>query len=336
MKPYAEVSSRVAAQVLPLLAQRPREILKSVEPETWEKVEEIRLREGGALHLCWSGGEILLSPQGEPVERARAYRVNLEDINLTLQLISNCSLYAFEEELRRGYLTVPGGHRVGLSGKAVLDKGSIKVLRHISSLNFRVAREVKGIAEKVLPYLVSPREKKVFSTLVVSPPQAGKTTLLRDMTRCLSRGGIPPGFPGAKVGLVDERSEIAGCFEGSPQLDVGWRTDVLDGAPKGEGMLLLLRSMSPEVVVTDEIGREEDAVALEEMMHAGVSVLSSAHASRPEELYRRPCIKRLLERSVFGRLLVLSCRKGAGTVEYILEPSSGKYLFRGNARAGGG
>ncbi len=321
------VSSRATEQVLPLVAPRVREILKRLDDKTWGKIEEIRLREGGPLQLCRAGGELMLSPAGEPADAGRAYRVEEEDITLTLQLVSKCSLYAFEEELRRGYLTVPGGHRVGLSGKAVLEKGYIKVLRHLSSMNFRIAREVPGTAEKVLPYLRAPQGGGIFSTLIISPPQAGKTTLLRDIVRCLSDGVPGLRIKPRKVGLVDERSEIAGCFEGSPQLQVGKRTDVLDSAPKGEGMMLLLRSMSPEVMATDEIGREEDAAAVEEMVNAGVTVVTSAHASYLEELYHRPSIRRLLEQEVFPRILVLSRSRGAGTIEQVFDPVSEKNIL---------
>jgi len=319
---------RVNKQVFPLLAPGVRSILQEIDVNTWQKVEEIRLREGRPLTLCWSGGEAMLTSRGQVSGAGEAYRVKPDDLSLTLQLISNCSLYAFEEELRRGYLTVPGGHRVGLSGKAVLEKGSIKVLRNINSLNFRIAREIRGIANYVIPYLITSSRQKPWSTLVISPPQAGKTTLLRDLVRCLSDGMPEKKFRGFKVGLVDERSEIAGCFEGSPQMDVGVRTDVLDGAPKGEGMMLLLRSMSPEIIVTDEIGREEDASSIEEMINAGVTVIASAHASTPEELYYRPTIKRLFNQHVFHRMVVLGRSRGPGTLELVQDPVRERNLYQ--------
>jgi len=319
---------RIIKQVLPLLSPDLRNILREVTDITWQQTEEIRLREGRPLTLCGAAKELIISPRGHFVDPLEAYQVKLDDINTTLQLISNCSLYAFEEELRRGYLTVPGGHRVGIAGKAVLEKGQIKVLRHISSLNFRIAKEIRGIAERVLPYIIAPIGSKPCSSLIISPPQAGKTTLLRDLVRCLSNGMPEKKIRGHKVGLVDERSEIAGCFEGSPQLDVGIRTDVLDGAPKGEGMMLLLRSMSPEIIVSDEIGKEEDARSIEEMINAGVTVLASAHAHNIEELYYRPTIKKLLKQQVFRRIVVLGRSCGPGTLEKVQDPVGARTIYQ--------
>ncbi|MDP3486426.1 MAG: ATPase, T2SS/T4P/T4SS family, partial [Bacillota bacterium] len=147
-------------------------------------------------------------------------------------------------------------------------------------------------------------------TLVISPPQAGKTTLLRDIARQLSDKG-------QRVCIVDERSEIAGCYNGCPQLDVGLRTDVMDGCPKAEGMLMALRALSPDVIITDEIGRAEDAAAIEEALNSGVRVIASAHGSTYEEVAARPNLSTLLQRGLFQRVVILSNRRGPGTIEYI-------------------
>ncbi|MGE5577000.1 MAG: stage III sporulation protein AA, partial [Syntrophothermus sp.] len=159
----------------------------------------------------------------------------------------------------------------------------------------------------------------ILSTLIISPPQCGKTTLLRDLARQISDGAPAIGLIGRKVGIVDERSEIAGCYHGVPQNDVGLRTDVLDTCPKAEGIMLLLRSMSPEVVVTDEIGGEEDVEAVEEACHAGVAVIATAHGHDLAELLRRPGTGRLIREGHFQRAVVLSRREGPGTLEVIVE-----------------
>lgn len=319
-------------EIAPYMAPRLQKIIYSIEPDIARRVEEVRIREDKPLILNWSGGEALLNASGQPTGPGGCFCPDREDMNRTLQLISSCSIYAFEEELRLGYLTIPGGHRVGLCGEAVIEKGKIKLLRHITSLNFRIAREITGAADRVVPYLIGAGMSKVYNTLIISPPQAGKTTLLRDICRLLSTGAGTMRERCYKVGLVDERSEIAGCFNGVPQLDVGPRTDVLDRCPKAEGMMMLLRSMSPEIIITDEIGRDEDALAIEEVINAGIAVISSAHASHPDELLLRPSLNRLLEINVFHRIVVLGHSRGVGTVEYILDPSGNKRYF---ATAGG-
>lgn len=314
----------VLKEVAQFMAPRLQKIICSVDPEAGIKVEEVRVRENRPLILNWSGGEVMLDERGRPSSLLGSFCPDREDIHRTLQLLSDCSIYAFEEELRLGYLTIPGGHRVGLCGETVVDKGKIKLLRRITSLNFRIAREITGVGDRVVPYLVDNRARKVYNILIISPPQGGKTTLLRDICRIFSNGVRELGGKSFKIGLVDERSEIAGCFNGVPQLNVGVRTDVLDGAPKAEGMMMLLRSMSPEIILTDEIGREEDALAVEEVINAGVAVITSAHASHPEELIQRPSLNRLLGMGVFQRVVVLGRSRGVGTVEYILDPSVNK------------
>lgn len=232
-----------------------------------------------------------------------------------LELVTKSSLYALEEELRGGYITVEGGHRVGLVGRAIVRAGEIKSMREISGLNVRVAREVLGAADKLLPELFSREEDWFYRTLIISPPRAGKTTILRDLIRQISDGWGQ--VRGRRIAIVDERSELAGTFRGQPQKDVGIRTDVLDACPKAEGIMLLLRSMSPEIIAVDEIGRAEDAVALGEALNAGVGVLATAHAASLEELEGRPILKELMAAKVFQRLVLLSRKGGVGTVEWI-------------------
>ena len=219
--------------------------------------------------------------RGHPVAAYQSYRPGREDLTRALALISSSSLYAFEQELRSGYLTIPGGHRVGLCGRAVLEGGKVKALADISGFNYRIARGIKGVALPYVGYLLIPSEQRPAHTLIVSPPGGGKTTFLRDLARCLSdgvRGGKAPGF---KVAIVDERSEIAGCFQGLPQLDVGYCTDVLVPVPRRR-MIMLLRSMGPQVIVTDELGGKTCGPA--RVIRAGVSLIASVHGSSLEEL----------------------------------------------------
>lgn len=223
-------------------------------------------------------------------------------------LLTGSSFYALEQELGQGYITLPGGHRAGLCGQAVVEAGRLKTLRHISSINLRFARPVEGAANSLLPYLWR-QDGKLCHTLLVSPPRGGKTTALRDIALALSegRGGRPP----LHVAIADERGEIAGAYEGVPQLPVGLRTDVLTGCPKAAAMMALIRAMAPEALLTDEIGRPEDVFALQEALNAGVTVIATAHGASRQELLARPCTGELLQQGFFERLLFLHRQQGS-------------------------
>ncbi len=307
------------------MPQRIRAILDRAPRSFWRGLEEIRLRLGRPLALHSRAGDCFLSEAGTVAAAAEAYRPGAEDLEKALQLISSSSLYAFSEELRSGYITIPGGHRVGLCGQAVLREGRLERLQHITGMNYRIARQIRGAAQPYLHHFLDYRRRRVYHSLIIAPPGGGKTTFLRDLARCLSDGAAGFGFPGFKVAVVDERSEIAGSFQGRAQLDIGERTDVLDGCPKAEGMMLLLRSMGPEVIVTDEIGRAEDAAAIEEVIHAGVTVVATAHGSSLAELRSRPGLRRLFDGGVFERAVILGWSRGAGTVEQLcrLDEKSG-------------
>ncbi|MBX5436318.1 MAG: stage III sporulation protein AA, partial [Alicyclobacillaceae bacterium] len=235
-----------------------------------------------------------------------------------------------EEDIRRGFVTMPGGHRVGVAGRVVLSEtGAIRTIRSITSVNVRIAREHVGAANRVKTHLWRRDGDRPFNTLVISPPQCGKTTLLRDVVRQWSEGSGTPSGRGVKVVVVDERSEIAGCLDGIPQFCIGPRTDVLDGCPKAEGMLMAIRSLSPDLVVTDEIGRAEDRDAILEATHAGVSVVASAHAAGLEEWRARPYMRELFAARAFQRYVVLSRRLGPCTLEQILD-ADGNLVRSGN------
>lgn len=329
--------NRVREEVGGFLPHRIRSILERSAIPLESEVEEIRLRLGRPLAVHGRMGELFLSESGMAVTAAEAYRPDRDDLEKALQLLSSSSLYAFGEELRHGYITIPGGHRVGLCGQAVVERGRVVRLKHITGLNYRIARQIRGVALPYVSFFLDYRRRRVCHSLLVAPPRGGKTTFLRDLARCLSDGVRELGFSGFKVAVVDERSEIAGSFQGVPQLDVGERTDVLDACPKAEGMMMLLRSMGPEVIVTDEIGGAEDIAAIEEVIRAGVTVVATAHGSSLAELQSRPGLRRLLDEQVFERAAILGFSRGAGTVEQLCDlrkDSAISLLERGLKRSG--
>jgi len=293
-----------------LLPDRLSRIVSLLDRSTLNRMEELRIRENRPLEVIYGGTySFVTAAGGLTLSAEQAYKPDKDDCLKLLDLLTNHSLYSFEEELRRGYITVRGGHRVGIAGRAVLDRGQVKLLRDITGFNIRLAREVRGAAEGIIRSLIDPAQGMIHHTLVVSPPQCGKTTLIRDIARILSEGawsGNGLQGRGVKVGIVDERSEIAASVEGVPTFDVGPRTDVLDACPKAEGMMMMIRSLSPQVIIVDEIGRKQDAEAIQEAMHAGIRVVATAHGRDIEDVRRRPDLAPLFAASVFSRYVVLS------------------------------
>lgn len=311
--------------IYPVLPLQLVTIISAVPTHELACLMEIRLRVNRPLLLVLGSVDIILSPTGTIVnDLAAAYCCTRDDINKILQLISKNSLYAFEQELKMGYLTIHGGHRVGFAGQAIVDGGEIKALKNISSLNIRMARQIKGCGDKIMPYIIS-LEKRVLSTLVISPPCCGKTTILRDIIRQVSSGFGK--FRGVEVGVVDERSEIAACKNGIPTVDLGPRTDVLDGCPKASGMLMLIRSMSPAVVATDELGRAEDVCAVHEALNAGVSIIATVHGRDINDVLQRPYVGELILNKYFDRYVVLSSSPQVGTIERIIDSKEHKTIW---------
>jgi len=315
-------------EILHVLPPGLQEIIQGLPVNVLIKLEEIRLRLGRPLIIGLPEGDTMIGKKGMLVQdETLAYLVTADDIQRTTQLVSGCSLYAFEEELKHGFITLPSGHRVGLTGRAVLENGRVKTLKYIAGLNIRLSREVNGLATPILPYLLDYKMLSIYHTLIFSPPRCGKTTLLRDLVRQLSNGVRELNFPGLTIGLVDERSEVAGCYRGVPRRDVGMRTDVLDGCPKAEGMIMLLRSMAPQVIATDEIGSREDVAALEEVFNAGVKIIVTVHGSSLAELANRPTLNYLMNLKVIERYVLLGRSITIGAAEEIFDGKTLKPLL---------
>ncbi len=296
-----------------------RQVLGQLPAIAMDSLEEIRIRENRPLEISYGSRFSFVREDGTLTDDFRgAYVPGREQCQALLERVTNHSIYAVEEELRRGYDAVPGGHRIGLAGRTVLDKGLVSHLRDIAGFNVRMARARIGFGAQVLPGLLDFKSRTIRHTLIVSPPQQGKTTLIRDLARCLSSGEwhhpAAIDWGGRKVGIVDERSEIAASERGVPTFDLGPRCDVLDACPKAEGIMMMVRSLSPEIIVVDEIGRPEDAEALNEAIHAGVRVLATAHATDLSDVYARPVLAKLAADGVFGSYVFLS--RAGGKVEH--------------------
>lgn len=282
-------------------------------------IEEIRLRVNKPLMLTINNQESYLNKSGYPTKIvSNALIVTETDIKTCFRLATEYSTYALEEEIKNGFITIKGGHRVGICGKSVIQSGEIKTIKNISSINVRMAKEVLGCSSKALDAIIVD-EDTVHNTLIISPPQCGKTTLLRDIVRVLSNGSLKHGFKGCKISVVDERSEIGACYNGVPQNDLGLRTDVLDGCPKALGMMTMIRSMSPSIVVTDEIGRDEDKYALKEAISAGVTILTTVHGYSVADIMRRGVISELIRDGVFSKFIILSNKPRVGSIREVLD-----------------
>lgn len=228
-----------------------------------------------------------------------------------LNKLCNGSIYANQGTLKKGYITIDGGSRVGVTGTAVTDDdGKVVYMRDITSINIRIKRNVLGAADGIMQHIAI--GNTIYNTLIIGPPSSGKTTALQDIARQLGNR--------FKVGIADERSEIA------QDGDMGKHTFYLKGASKNEAITMLLRSMAPQVIITDEIGTIEDEIALEKLINAGVKVICSAHGFDESDLARRPVFKSLFENGVFERIIVLSDRLGYGTAEKIIDTRGWKQL----------
>ncbi len=285
-------------------------------------MEEIRLRVDQPFMVVCGGKKNFVSDTGEFCPGEEAHRVTLSEIGETVDYISSYSRYAFEEKIRQGFLTIQGGHRVGLCGRTVAEDGRVRTISPITFLNIRIARQIPGCGRRVAPLLWE--RGQLCDTLILSPPGLGKTTLLRDIIRLLSDG---TGGQACMVGVVDERSELAACCQGIPQNDLGSRTDVLDGCPKAEGMMMLVRTMAPQVIAVDEVGSEEDCRAMEYVMNCGCRIIATAHASSLEELGLRPVFGRWLSERRFGRYVLIEREREE--IFYRVCGKDGLTLWRG-------
>lgn len=267
------------------LSVLPRGIREEVEGALRPDTEEIRVRAERPV--------LLRGPQSVALGRI----ASIEECETMLELACAHSLFAYEQELRGGYVTLEDGSRVGICGR-LNPSGSVSMP---GSFNIRMAREIKGAADGLMERIT--HKDRLLSALILSEPGAGKTTVLRDAARQLSALGL-------QVGVADERGEIAASVNGVPRLDVGDNTDVMGGCAKCRAMELMIRAMSPQVLITDEIATREDAAAVMDASGCGIRVIASAHAGSAAEIARRRDISAIIAAGVFDRVLLLK-RRGA-------------------------
>jgi len=254
-------------------------VLSLIDENRFEKIEEIRLRADKPCFIKDGSGVFYLNTNGIlSRKKSDSFIPKNEDILEYLRIVSGYSLSAFQEEIKNGYLTIRGGHRIGICAKVIHNNGVIKSFDNFSSINIRISHEVKGCAVPIIPYIK--KTEGIYNAMIISPPGLGKTTLLRDMVRIISNYGI-------NISVVDERGEIAGMYMGKSNNDLGDCTDILDNCPKKEGMLMLLRSMSPEVIVVDEIGKEDEVIEIRTILSSGVNFLCSVHGNDTDDVKKR-------------------------------------------------
>lgn len=274
-------------EIMNILPVKIREVINEYQVKSdFSYVEEIRLRCNKQVLLICERGEIKLSAI-----------ICASDLKEAMEYISGYSLYAYEEQIREGFITIRGGHRIGVTGKVVIEHSRVKTIKNISSINIRISHQIVGCSDNMMKYLKG-------NILIISPPRMGKTTLLRDILRNISN------CKGESVGIVDERSEIAACYMGIPQNDVGQRSDVLDCCPKTVGMTLLLRAMSPTYIGVDELGTLEDIEGIRQVINGGAYVVATIHGQDLESLKEKKSLRELFELRLFDTYIELQQGRG--------------------------
>lgn len=271
-----------------------RDLAYALDGRLKPEAEEFRLRSGRAASVLITGGE-----------KAFDYEVSPKDLSSVLEIATGASVHSSKESVRNGFVTVKGGHRIGICGSTIMQSGEITGIRELSSVAIRISREIRGVSNDIIHKITE--NKEFVSTLVISPPGCGKTTLLRDIVRRISDGdGIRP----MRVSLADERGEVAAVFSGTPQMGVGKSTDIMSSCPKSQAVMLMLRAMNPQVIALDEITAPEDIIAIKTAANCGVRLLATAHAEDLTDLRKRALYRELLDLGIFKKAVTISRKEG--------------------------
>ena len=292
------------SEIYPYLGQRISKYIEKLPTSTLCNISKIRLRANGAVSVTVGNkNTIVYNEKNEPLS------LELSENSEIFTRLCNGTVYQFENQIKNGYITIQGGHRVGFCGTAIYEGDRLVTLKDITSITFRISRQIKNAAREIIGNIIN--DDKIYSALIVSEPCGGKTTILSDLARLVSNLG-------KRCAVVDERGEICSVYEGVPQKDIGSLTDVLNGYSKGDGMMTALRCLSPQLIICDEIGSRSDADAMLEAMNAGVPVIATAHASNEDDLLGRPQIERLVDYGAIDKIFFLQGNANPGVVRKVI------------------
>ena len=285
----------------------PTQLAKLILEHNIQKLEEIRIRANKPVILKLGQVEIVLN-----------YTITTNEIIGILQNICNNSIYTYQNQICNGFITLPGGNRVGIAGNVVIKDGQVSNISYIYSLNFRISHQINGASDNILKYVLDTENNTIFNTLIVSPPGAGKTTIIRDLANRISNGINEINFRGLDVSIIDERGEIAAMTKGIIFNDVGIRTDVLDNVPKSIGIRMAVRSMAPKVIIADEIGNKDDVNIINYAICSGVKCIFTAHGSDMEDLLKNNEINKIINLQLFSKIIFLD-EKQKGKIKNVVN-----------------
>lgn len=286
--------------------------LKNFLPAIQKFITEIRIRVNCPLQLCCGSENYFLTNHGfEKNFYSSNNKLNstFEDISKIFKAMCEYSVYSFEDQIKNGFITIPGGHRIGICGQGIYENNHLKNIKNMTSLNIRIAKEVKGCCQKIFDEIVNSH----FGTIIVGPPACGKTTLIRDIARTISTS-TDHNFP--KVVIIDERMEIASAFCGVPQLDVGL-SDVLCNFKKSSGILQAIRCLAPNIIICDEIGDLDEIKSIKVALNCGVKIICTIHAYDENDFFNKSQIPKLLETQAFEKIIFLKNANIPGQISKI-------------------
>lgn len=303
-------------KILEIIEKFPQDIQNTIaliDKEVLDETEEIQLRTGKPLCISAFSKLLFIGENGEIYNFPNNKCINLSKnhIKETFKRVCSYSVHSYEREIKNGYITIKGGHRVGICGEAIYDGETLKTIDNISSLNIRIAREKNGLAKELFDQM--PLDS-VGGFIIAGSPKSGKTTLLRDIARYIASG---ENELFKKVCIIDERCEIASMYGGEAQNDIGICCDILSGYKKSDGINIAIRTMSPDYIICDEIALDSEIEAVYKGVNSGTKVITTVHAKDVNELIKKPFIKKLIDTNAFDAAVFLSSEK-RGKVENII------------------
>ena len=302
-------------QIINILPKRIKKIIGEFSKEEFDRFQEIRLRAERPVVIIINGTSYFINSNFKLTAFLpdNPVKVSFEEVTESFNNACGYSVHSHLKSISAGYVTLSTGDRVGIAGEAICEDDKIIGVKNISSLNIRIAREHKNSAEEIMKYIYT---GSLNSIIVAGEPLSGKTTMLRDIARRLSGENLSKYY---KTVIVDERNEISGSNGGKYNNDLGMNTDVLTGYPKKEGIICALRSLSPDIIICDEVGDIEEVSAIEQGLNCGVKFIVSVHASSRDELILRPQIRRLIKSGCFDKIVLLNNAARPCTINKIFE-----------------